>query len=754
MAENADLLALLVEMKKSMEKGQEEMRKGQEDMKDEMRKGQEEMKDEMRKGQEEMKNEIQTHVESKVGEIKDHVNSCIEKIEEDVQSVRREIGEVKGEVERKIEEVEDKVQGKIEEVKEKVQVKIGDLEKRLSELEDRPINFPANPDLTYSRPMVKSLTFDGQTSWTVFKTQFDVVSSANGWNNRVKASQLVASLRGSAAEVLQGIPSDKLTDLMTIENALEARFGDSHLTQFYRTELKTKRQKPGESLQVLAADVERLMSLAYAECPQDVRDSLAAQYFVDAIRDEDTQHATRLMDAKDLKSALAYSMKCETSKIASKVSMHARTIRIEDNAGKRKDEKFESLLGALEKFLEILAAGKKSAPRRNPNVTCWICYKKGHVQRECPSDNASRRNPNATCWKCNKKGHLQNECQQITSINHHKETRHGSDKALSRRPFVESYEHDLNSDKKFGTETDISVRVLRMTTEDTWPVSEIQKAQLEDPDIRPILEKKLKLADRPSRQEIAQENPATKRYWALWDSLHLKDGVLYRKWENDDGSPCQWQLILPRSRIQEVLQETHDSSSGGHFGIMKTLRRIRERFYWDRLRADVEKWCRECQICRARKRLKTEDGKSVTGWISAEKLSDRTPSFSCGILFGRPGDTPSSPNEDLNKLGARSESVQTSDRERVKLSRVRKKTHYDSGATEHHFKKGDVVWMYNPKRRRGLSPKLQQNWEGPYTIVKKLNDVIYRVQRSPNAKPKVIHINRLTPYRATDHSSV
>ncbi|GBN09631.1 hypothetical protein AVEN_177370-1 [Araneus ventricosus] len=138
-AENADLLALLAEMKKSMEKGQEEMKKGQEEMK---------------KGQEEMKNRIQSQVESKVGENKDHVNSCIERIE-DVQSVKREIGKVKGEVERKIEEVEDKVQGKIEEVKEKVQVKIGDLEKSLSELEDRPINFPANPELTYSRPTVK-----------------------------------------------------------------------------------------------------------------------------------------------------------------------------------------------------------------------------------------------------------------------------------------------------------------------------------------------------------------------------------------------------------------------------------------------------------------------------------------------------------------------------------------------------------------------------------------------------------------------
>ncbi|GBM46375.1 hypothetical protein AVEN_209794-1, partial [Araneus ventricosus] len=362
---NADLFALLTEMKKSMEKGQEEMKQGQE----------------------EMKNQIQSHVESKVGEIKDHVNSCVEKIE-DVQSMKREIGEVKGEVERKIEEVEDKVQGKIEEVKEKVQVKIGDLEKRLSELEDRPINFPSNPELTYSRPTVKSLTFDGQTSWTVFKTQFDVVSSANGWNNRVKASQLVASLRGSAAEVLQGISSDKLTDLTTIESDLEARFGDSHLTQFYRTELKTRRQKSGESLRVLAADVERLMSLAYAECPQDVLDSLAAQYFVDAIRDEDTQHATRLMDAKDLKSALAYSMKYEATKTVSKTSRNVRSIEIEDGTGKEKNEKFDCLLEILEKLLNSHVAGKKT-PRRNPNVTCWKCNKKGHLQSSLCSQTIS-----------------------------------------------------------------------------------------------------------------------------------------------------------------------------------------------------------------------------------------------------------------------------------------------------------------------------------------------------------------------------
>ncbi|GBO09911.1 hypothetical protein AVEN_1638-1 [Araneus ventricosus] len=133
------------------------------------------------------------------------------------------------------------------------------------------------------------------------------------------------------------------------------------------------------------------------------------------------------------------------------------------------------------------------------------------------------------------------------------------------------------STRKFGVEADISLRALTMTSEDTWSVSEIQKAQLEDPNIRPILEKKLKSENRPSRQEIAQESHTTKRYWTLWDSLHLKDGTLYRKWENHDGSLCRWQLILPKSRIQEDLRETDGSASGEHFGVMKNL--TRERFY-------------------------------------------------------------------------------------------------------------------------------------------------------------------------------
>ncbi|GBM15600.1 hypothetical protein AVEN_95240-1 [Araneus ventricosus] len=56
-------------------------------------------------------------------------------------------------------------------------------------------------------------------------------------------------------------------------------------------------------------------------------------------------------------------------------------------------------------------------------------------------------------------------------------TSHGNADALSRDP-VESCKHCTNAEKKFGMETDISVKVL--TTEDAWSSSEVQKAQLED----------------------------------------------------------------------------------------------------------------------------------------------------------------------------------------------------------------------------------------------------------------------------------
>ncbi|GBO39596.1 hypothetical protein AVEN_167028-1 [Araneus ventricosus] len=85
------------------------------------------------------------------------------------------------------------------------------------------------------------------------------------------------------------------------------------------------------------------------------------------------------MDAKDLKSSLAYSMKYEAARTVSKTSRHVRSMETEDHTSRERDDKFEFFFNRLEKLLNSSVAGKKNTPRRNPNVTCWKCNKKGHV---------------------------------------------------------------------------------------------------------------------------------------------------------------------------------------------------------------------------------------------------------------------------------------------------------------------------------------------------------------------------------------
>ncbi|GFX18208.1 retrovirus-related Pol polyprotein from transposon 17.6 [Trichonephila clavipes] len=118
-----------------------------------------------------------------------------------------------------------------------------------------------------------------------------------------------------------------------------------------------------------------------------------------------------------------------------------------------------------------------------------------------------------------------------------------------------------------------------------WSDESVRKDQLADPEIKPIIEFKGSSDEKPSWQDITPFHPTTKRYWALWDYLYLRNGVLYREWESDDGKTFRWQLILPKTRISTVLKELHGSPTGGHFGAMKTLQKVRP---WKRTRGRLQ----------------------------------------------------------------------------------------------------------------------------------------------------------------------
>lgn len=66
--------------------------------------------------------------------------------------------------------------------------------------------------------------------------------------------------------------------------------------------------------------------------------------------------------------------------------------------------------------------------------------------------------------------------------------------------------------------------------------------------------------------------------------------------------------------------------------------------------------------------------------------------------------------------------------------------------TSHVIYEGDQVWLDNKRKKKRQSPKLQNHWETPYTLVERLSDVTYRINASEKTKPSLVDFNQLWKY--------
>ncbi|UYV69000.1 K02A2.6-like, partial [Cordylochernes scorpioides] len=478
-------------------------------------------------------------------------------------------------------------------------------------------------------------------------------------------------------------------------------------------------------------------------------------------------------------------------------------------------------------------------------------------------------------------------------IRHRPGKRHHNADALSRRP-CGSCKHCEKIDKN---ESEATSRGTTVVPSDEWTPASCRASQQQDLNIGPILELKENGNLRPSWEIISDKSPALKALWAQWDSLRVENGLLKRVWESADGRSTKMQLVVPEVKIPGVLREVHSGASGSHFGMTKTLRKVRERFYWVYCREDVENWCRRCTTCaaskgpqtRSRGKMReynvgapferiaidvagpfpvTEDGNKyllvamdyftkwpevyaipnqeaatvarvlvdnlicrfgvplelhsdqgrnfesgvfrelcqvlgiwktrttplhpqsdgmverfnktmvehlskvveqnqrdwdrrlplflmayraaiheTTGQTPAKVMFGRELRLPCDLEFGTPGGPPVEVTSYVGELRGVLSETHKLVREKIQLASHRMKTHYDLKANHEGFKENDLVWMFNPKRKRGLSPKLTPMWEGPYKVVKRINDLVYRIQRSSKAKPRVVHLSRLALFQ-------
>ena len=101
---------------------------------------------------------------------------------------------------------------------------------------------------------------------------------------------------------------------------------------------------------------------------------------------------------------------------------------------------------------------------------------------------------------------------------------------------------------------------------------------------------------KPTAEELQPLSRATREIWAKLELLELREGVLYLQ-SAEGTSPAKSRMVLPQGRIKEVLSEVHDGPAGAHLGRMKTLRKMKTRFWRPGLTKAVNRYCRSCLTC-------------------------------------------------------------------------------------------------------------------------------------------------------------
>jgi hypothetical protein len=79
----------------------------------------------------------------------------------------------------------------------------------------------------------------------------------------------------------------------------------------------------------------------------------------------------------------------------------------------------------------------------------------------------------------------------------------------------------------------------------------------------------------------------------------LKDGRLYKLMNSKDISFDNWRLVVPQDLRESILKENHDEKA--HFGFTKTIKRLKEKYYWPAMHVDVGKYINACDLCKETK---------------------------------------------------------------------------------------------------------------------------------------------------------
>ena len=82
----------------------------------------------------------------------------------------------------------------------------------------------------------------------------------------------------------------------------------------------------------------------------------------------------------------------------------------------------------------------------------------------------------------------------------------------------------------------------------------------------------------------------------------------------------------------------------------------------------------------------------------------------------------------------------------LQVAQQRQRRHYDKGREEVTYQLDDLVWVYYPIRRKGLSESLMHRWLGPYRVLRRIRANTYQLYRIGHDTTTSAHVVRMKQY--------
>ncbi len=179
-----------------------------------------------------------------------------------------------------------------------------------------------------------------------------------------------------------------------------------------------------------------------------------------------------------------------------------------------------------------------------------------------------------------------------------------NDNSNTQRVEVRAIEVDGQAvNESASVEDEVTDTVTRESNwANVWSHDELVQMQKADPAINKVLSWKQEGRACPTKHDLLTESGVVKDICGQWSKLVVRDDLLYRLWTPKYSStPCH-QLLAPNTIKSEIFNQLHCVRAGGHFAVKRSMAKARQRFFWPHCKDDMERWCKECEVCAQAKR--------------------------------------------------------------------------------------------------------------------------------------------------------